>query len=221
MSFAAPLSRDRFRPHRPTTGPAASHNIAIGRKACYGFRSHGARHEPARENRNRRPDRHLGRGMAGPNRSRRRVPAVRALRLGRPDLQSLLDAGAGRAEQVPDEAARAAVDRGHRLQPPQGRHERRPRRAVGRQPAGLHLARRRAQGPRRRQLRGARPHRDRHGAGGAQERPADDFAAGDPLLSAHRLPPLRGHHRGFQRARAHPQGARAATARWCCRTTAC
>ena len=106
---------------------SAKSSAAIARPSCYIDRPHGARHEPARENRNRRPNRHLGRGMAGPNRSRRRVPAVRALWLGRPHLQSLLDAGAGRAEQIPDEAARVAVDRGHRLQSSQGRHERRPR----------------------------------------------------------------------------------------------
>ena len=40
---------------------------------------------------------------------------------------------------------------------------RRPRREVGRQPARLHAARRRARGARGRQLRGPRPHRDRHG----------------------------------------------------------
>ena len=113
----------------------------------------------------------------------------------------------GEPSQVPDEAARALVDRGHRLEPPQGRHERRPRREVGRQPAGLHAARRPAQGPRRHQLRGACPHRDRHGAGGPQGRIEDGVAAGDAVLPAHRLSPLRGHHRGLRRARAHPQGA--------------
>ncbi len=41
------------------------------------------------------------------------------------------------------------------------------------------------------------------------------------LLPAHRLSPLRGHHRGFQRARAHPQARSARTARWSCTTTAC
>ena len=49
-----------------------------------------------------------------------------------------------------------------------------------------------------RQLRGPHPHRDRHGAGRPQARPADGVAAGDALLQAHRLSPLRGHHRGFR-----------------------
>ena len=35
----------------------------------------------------------------------------------------------------------------------------------------------------------------------------DGVAAGDAVLPAHRLSPLRGHHRGLRRARAHPQGA--------------
>ena len=52
----------------------------------------------------------------------------------------------GEPTQIPDEAARAALDRGDRLESPQGRHERRPRREGGRQPPGLHAARRRAQG---------------------------------------------------------------------------
>ena len=149
------------------------------------------------------PVRHLARGMAGADRPGRRLSAVRALRLGRRDLQSLLDAGAGRADQVPDEAARAAVDRGHRLEPPQGRHERRPRREVGRQPAGLHAARRRAVRPPRRQLRGPRPHRDRHGDRRPQARAADGVAAGDPVLQPRRLSRLRGHHRGLRGARPH------------------
>ena len=63
---------------------------------------------------------------------------------------------------------------------------------VGRQPAGLHPARRRAQGPRRRQLRGARPHRDRHGAGGPQARPAHGVAAGAcASISASAITPTR------------------------------
>ena len=138
------------RQNRGSTSQAMSPSTRriIAQPSCYVHSTRRPRHEPAREDRNRRPGRHLARGMAGPHRSRRRLSALRALRLGRPDLQSLLDAGAGRAEQVPDEAARAAVDRGHRLEPPQGRHERRPRREGGRQPAGLHPARRRAQGPR-------------------------------------------------------------------------
>ena len=42
---------------------------------------------------------------------------------------------------------------------------------------------------------------------GPQARPADGVAAGDALPQPHRLSPLRGHHRGFRRARAHPAGA--------------
>ncbi len=170
-------------------------------------------HEPARQSRNHRPGRHLARRMAGADRPGRRLPAVRALRLGRRDLQSLLDAGARRADQVPDEAARAAVDRGHRLEPAQGRHERRPRREVGRQPARLHAARRRALRPPGRQLRGPRPHRDRLGDLRPQERAADGVAAGDPLLQAHGLSRLRGHHRGLRGARSASTTTSARTAR--------
>ena len=105
----------------------------------------------------------VGRRMGGARRSRRRLPAGRALRLGRRHLQPFLHARAGRAAQVPDEAARVALHRSDRVQPGEGVDGRGPRRAVGRQPPRLHAARRRAVGARRRELRRPRAHRDRHG----------------------------------------------------------
>ena len=114
----------------------------------------------------------------------------------------------GEDTQIPDEAARAAVDRGDGVEPREGRHARRPRRVRRRQPSGLHPARRRAERPAGRQLLRPRAHRDRDGARRPQARPAHGLAAGDALLPAHRLSPLRGHHRGFLRARAHPAASR-------------
>ena len=72
--------------------------------------------------------RHLRCRAAGARRPCSGLSSVRALRLGRRDLQPLRHAGAGRGRQVPHEAPRVAVDRGDGLQPRQGRHERRPRR---------------------------------------------------------------------------------------------
>ena len=115
----------------------------------------------------------------------------------------------GEPRNVSHEAARAALHRGDRLQSGEGLHGRGPRREGGRQPPRLHAARRRARRARRRQLRDPCAHRGRHGDRRLEERPAHGVAAGDPLLQAHRLSRLRGHHRGFRRARAHQQGPRA------------
>ena len=60
----------------------------------------------------------------------------------------------------------------------------------GRQPAGLHAARRRAHRAAGRQLLGACAHRDRHGAVRPQAWTAHGVAAGDAFPQPHRLSPL-------------------------------
>ena len=146
--------------------------------------------------------------MAGPLGPRRDLSADRALRLGRRHLQSFFHAGAGRGAQIPDQAARTALHRGDGVESRQGQRGRRSGRICRRQSPRLHAARRRAVRPAGRQLRRSRAYRDRHGDFRIEARPAHDFAAGGPLLQPRRLSPLRRHHRGLRRARAHQRGAR-------------
>lgn len=177
-------------------------------------------HEPPREDCRRCRGRHFPGRMASTHRPRRGLPADRALRLGRCHLQSFLHARARRGTKIPHQAPRAPLHRSDAGQSRQGEHGRRPRRIRGRQPAGLHLAWRRAVGASGRELRRPRPHRDRHGDRRIAGRIAHGVAGRDPLLQSRRLPRLRRHHRGFRRARASPRHS-APTERSCCTTTGC
>ena len=140
LSDLAPRRRQRHRargvrrrPPRPPGGSRMNRADNMNRGMAGAAPIDRRRHpEPRRQGQRR--------GMGDPRRPRRRLPAGRSLRLGRPHLHPFVGAHSGARASFPAQSVQSDVRGGHRLVAGQGRHRRQSGRpdAVHHQPGRLH-----------------------------------------------------------------------------------